>query len=306
MRSMCFGLPAALCVFCLVAGAWSDAWGTDTPLLADAFGPCWSPSGDSLVCSHCVLPCGDDDWQIWTVPLGSGEPDTLIVDPLGAYFPMWLPDGRTFVYFRVQDTPSPYRQEFVVYDRVSGPLGVWEVEHVWDDPGFNLSPDGSEVLFTRSAGANHETWAVNLSSGSERFVHEGYGGVISPDGLWIAFTTDEDSLCVALINGPAVNLRETGWLARWTPDSRYLVFTGFGVAGQRDLIAISRDGTYRQQITNDAEWEWYCAVSPAGDRVACTKTIGEFGQPVLWVLDLNINPIPTKEVSWGRVKSLFR
>jgi Tol biopolymer transport system component len=59
----------------------------------------------------------------------------------------------------------------------------------------------------------------------------------------------------------------------WTPDSRYIVFTGFSEeSGDIDLILLSRDGTYREELTHDSDFEICPAVSPLGRELVYVKT----------------------------------
>ncbi|MFH1219027.1 MAG: hypothetical protein V1694_01060 [Candidatus Eisenbacteria bacterium] len=295
-----------VCVSLCVLGLPHLAYSGETLLLEDAWSPSWSPDGTALVCNRPTPTYEDQDIQIWMVSAGGGDPDTLFVDPNGAFGPMWHPDGRHIVYHRFREGDElPQVYEFVVYDLDGGPSVVWQVPEFWDDPGFSLTPDGEEVLYTVWDPVDHEIWALNLSSGTTRFLRHGTGGVISPDGQWLAFFTQNDSLAVEPIRGGETRLFETGSFARWTPDSEKIIFTGWSMASNPELVVVSRDGAYREELTSDPDCNWGCAVSPQGDKVAYTKSPRCDDLPLdIWILELPSTA--TEQTTWGQIKALWK
>ena len=121
---------------------------------------------------------------------------------------------------------------------------MWQVPDVWDDYGFSLSPDGSELIYT------------------------------------------------------------LGMAPRCTPDSQYIVFTGLSAQGNFDLILRNRDGSYRRELTDDPAVEWFCEISPQGDKVAYGKCITDPFPLDLCVLDITYASV--RETTWGQIKRLFR
>ena len=301
MRKTELHLDLLLCslaaVSCLLAPA-PNVLG-QTLLLKDAFNPHWSPDGTSLVCNRPTPGYGDDEIQIWRVSSAGLDPDTLIKDPNGAFFPMWLPDGEHVVYHRVVDRAY----EFVIHDLRGGQPVVWQVPDVWDDYGFSLSPDGSELLYT-VWGQPSEIWALDLTNGSTRFIRAGAGGSISPDGQWLAFGTPDDSIAVEPVGGGTTRTFEFGMAPRWTPDSQYIVFLGMSTQGNPDLILRNRDGSYRRELTDDPAVEWFCEISPQGDKVAYGKCITDPFPLDLYVLDITYASV--RETTWGQIKMLFK
>jgi Tol biopolymer transport system component len=292
-----------LAIGLLILCAPAPSAAAEATLLIDNAGyPTWSPAGDAIACARLVS--GTDHVQVWTVPVGGGDPVMRTQDPDEAYMPTWLPDGGRIVYAHMRDADEGVHYEFVIHDLATGVGVVREVPTFWDDPGFYLSPDASELLYTGYLNPR-ETWAVNLETGATRVVGPGIGGMISPDGQWFASFTDEDSLVVTpLTGGEGVTLGYGGY-GRWTRDSRFIIFTTFVASGNPDLVAVSRDGTYRQQLTDDADIEWSNDVSPAGDRLAYCKSAGEFEPASVWLLDLQL-PTETQSVTWGRIKDRYR
>jgi Tol biopolymer transport system component len=117
----------------------------------------------------------------------------------------WSPDGTHLVV--VGHPPSP--------DNVAGPDG-WDIYTVAVD-GSNVrqltetkafehaaswSPDGSEILFTRSdyvddADYDQDIWVMNANGSNEHRLTDWKGfdafPVWSPDGRWIVFASDRDA-----------------------------------------------------------------------------------------------------------------
>jgi len=276
-----------------------------TLVLEDAALPSWSPDGSSMVCVRSF-----PDWydlanaQFWLAPL-AGAP-TRLGAIAGASWPLWLSDGQHIAYHRRRDIrPDPgLVYEFVVVDLQGENPVVWQVPYLWDDPGMSLSPDGGHVLYSQGGNAPAETWSLDLATGVRTLVVAGSGGVISPDGAWIAYGNQQGDFVIAPIGLPPVrNLGGNAFDGSWTPDSRYIVVTRI-VNNQFDLFIASREGTYLRALTNDPEMEWYARVSPSGDRVAYTRTLGESGIPSIYAVSLP--PVGVEEKTWTRIKQIYR
>jgi len=293
-----------LAVLALALVKATSAVASNTLILQDAFFPSWSPDGTALLCNRPSDGSYDDeDIEIWLVSDNGSDPQLIVEASLGPFIPLWLPDGDRIVYFRAY-----YRtQEFVVHDLGGGPPLIWPVAGVWDDPGFALTPDGSEILYTVQGAAAFETWALDLATGATRFVWPGSGGRISPDGAWIAFINEGDSLCVAPLGGGSVHAFESGWTPWWTPDSRFIIFTtGWNESGIRNLIQVNRDGSGRWELTSDPGGEFSPVVSPDGRRVAYFHSpSGEWEPYSVWILDLE-ETTRSEAMTWGGVKQMFR
>lgn len=243
---------------------------SDVLLLKDAHFPAWSPDGSGLVCNRIVPGL---ERCVWWITENGRASDTLFVDESGRYgpwFPKWMPDGTHVVYYRSRVRGQERVDEFVIHDLNGGNPIVWEVPGFWHDAAFTLVPDGSEVLYT-ALDQGHKIWALNLSNGTTRIVCEGETAAVSPDGQWIAFSTDDTVAVAPFTGGQGVKL-EAGWGPAWTPDSQYIIFSGYGESGDPDLIIRSRDGSHRRQLTDDPELDVRPSVAPQGGKVAYVKT----------------------------------
>jgi Tol biopolymer transport system component len=261
----------------------------DVLLMRDAHFPSWSPDGKSIICNRTTPALMH---YVWVMNAAGAESDTLFGDADGEYgpmFPEWMPDSRHIVYHRVRDEDLTTVREFVIHDLDGGEPTVWEAPvGFWDDAAFTMVPDGSEILFTGYQEA-HKIFALDLSDGTERLICYGELASVSPDLQWITYSLD-DTVTVAPFGGGQEVKLEYGYWATWTPDSRHIVFTGIGSSGDADLIIVSRDGSYRAQLTDDSEYNVLPAVSPEGDKVLYVKTADLDNGPFdLWCLDLDLD-----------------
>ncbi|MFH1754682.1 MAG: hypothetical protein ABIA59_03165 [Candidatus Latescibacterota bacterium] len=256
---------------------------TDFLLLKNAHFPSWSPDGMGLVCNR-SLP--EFEYCVWWITINGTISDTLLLDTngYGPWYPKWMPDGQRVVYHRTRSDGVDPVYEFVIQDlQGSNPI-VWNVPAFWHDAAFTLVSDGSELLYSTR---KDTSWALSLSDGSVRFISDGYGASASPDGQWLAFTKN-DSITVTPFGGGLAITFEPGWDPAWTPDSKYIIFSGFGKSASPDLIIVSTDGSYRAQLTDDPEWDLRPEVSPNGDRLAYVKTADDdYGPFNIRIIDLS-------------------
>jgi hypothetical protein len=252
----------------------------DILLLADAHFPCYSPDGMEIICSRTTTSLRYCVWRILRkTPISGAPSDTLFEDTslkYGPMFPKWMPDGEHVVYYGVdQAEEHRYFRIRAVSTDPADPVPLWwqiEIDDMWDDAAFTLTPDGTEVFYTDWTESGNAVFALDLNDESTRPVCLGDQAAISPDGKWIAISS-EDSLAIVPTAGGEWLKLEPGWWVAWTPDSRYIVFTGFSEeSGDTDLILLSRDGTYREELTNDSDWDLCPAVSPLGGELVYVKT----------------------------------
>ena len=279
-----------------------------TPLLAgpslfleNAFFPSWSPDGNAIACVRGIPSWDDTDIQIWLAPR-TGMPSFLLHDPEGGFWPLWLPEGQRIVYYRFwRDMDSHH--EFVSIDLQGQTQATWEVPELYDDPGISLSPDGNSVLYTTRM-IDGETRALDLSTGATSLVVTGSGGVISPDGQWIAYRASGSLVVGRLGEAPHLSLGD-GLLGGWTKDSQYLIFSRL-LGEQFDLAIVHREGSQIVPLTDDPEFEWYPRVSPTANQVVYARSPDEFGPLDVWILDFVTPPLAVEATSWTRAKLLYR
>lgn len=205
---------------------------------------------------------GSYDMNLWTVQLGSGQPELLVES---AAFPRWSPDGRQVAYVRIRGETidhSTGTSEGIIGVRTQGgaerQVTAWTRDHYmpWD-----WTRDGRSILASR--GPKLALWTVgdrpattpaqvvlagnNWDYGQARF---------SPDGRWLAVvgsspaTPGGPSLFVTAAQGPANRALTPAApphvgvdRPRWAPDGRRVYFLSKQKDRFVDIWAVDFDPT---------------------------------------------------------------
>jgi Protein kinase domain/WD40-like Beta Propeller Repeat len=176
---------------------WLDRSGKTEPLVATPGfyeAPRFSPEGSRLALNTGGLA----DIQIY-----DWKRDTttrLTFNGQGGALPVWTPDGKHIVFRSV--TPSGYALEWMRSDGGGSPQRVFESK---DDLRPNsFSPDGKRLAFAQvTATSANDLWTLPIDwidpdhpkpARAEVFLQTRFNELepaISPDGRWIAYTSDE-------------------------------------------------------------------------------------------------------------------
>ncbi len=145
-----------------------------------------SPDAGRLVYS---LP-DESGGNLWIADLRRGSVERLTVD--GARYPAWRPDGNAIAYSDWRRGPSIHAVL----------LGGRATEHMFDAPNPSVingrwSNDGRRLAFEELH--PDSSWNVWVAEWSDRWqLHSvarsrfgEWGGAISPDGNWVAYTSEE-------------------------------------------------------------------------------------------------------------------
>lgn len=248
----------------------------------DAMQPQFSPHGKRVV--YWGLPPTGGQRDIYTIA-ANGDPKSVVAvtdDAPLDWNPVWAPDGRSILF---------------VSDR-GGTMNVWRVgidEETGRTRGapeaialpavntgsISVAHDGKHVLYV-SATITEELRRAAFDPATERMTVEPgpvFSGSmllrsyeISPDGQWIAFTTNARQEDVYVMRADGSDLRQlTNDLARdrgvsWFPDSSAVAFYS-SRTGDYDAWSVRVDGSDLRQLTRGGHVN-YPLISQDGKRIA--------------------------------------
>jgi Tol biopolymer transport system component len=178
------------------------------------------------------------------------------------------------------------------------------LEQLTDDPAFDdqaaLSPDGKRLVFVSNRSGHANLWLLDLTTKKLTQLTKHDSGDFrpswSPNGAWIAFSSDRDSKKPKAVRAPFVTLQSTEiYLIRpdgsglrritrerqfagspkWSRDGKTLIVYDSDIAEVENIIAVSRRRGTTQITTIDVE---------TGKRSALTSGKGEKWSPQ-WMAD---------------------
>ena len=181
-------------------------------------------------------------WQTWTANPDLGHQRLVMAGAFDNAFATWSPDGRRLVFESNRNDPDQVADPFINDVFTMDADGTHQVQ-LTDSVGFSgepaWSPDARLIAFSADRGVGRQEIYVMNADGSGR---RRISTLVDPDG-W---------------HGSA----------RFSPDGRKLVYTGFQKGGASSaLFTINLDGTGLRQVTpwgagpGDADW------SPDGRRL---------------------------------------
>jgi eukaryotic-like serine/threonine-protein kinase len=180
---------------------------------------------------------------VWTIDVTSGLTSLVATPPEGAGTPQWLPGGRELVYSNFTGN-ALLRQSLTNSD-----VEVIPSPMAWIG---SVTPDGTNALIvTTNPGTGQDLFLVPLTSGGKPTVYlasrdNEAGGVISPDGGWVAYTSEESGrLEVYVQSFPLPGNKQGvsdggGTHPAWSPDGTVLYY----ISGENVLVAarVTRSG----------------------------------------------------------------
>ncbi len=195
-----------------------------------------SPDGARLAVER-GDPLGPEH-DVWIVDPARGVSSRLTFDPGFDAYPIWSPDGTQVVFASVRDGA------FGLYRKPWSGLGREERLLAAPDEAWptSFSPDGRLLVFESPWGepAPPDLWLLPQGGGREpaRFEKNATWenkGMVSPDGRWIAYNSDQ-GLYVQSFPTPGAKwqISARGGSARWRRDGKELFF----VSDSGELMAI--------------------------------------------------------------------
>jgi Tol biopolymer transport system component len=258
--------------------------------------PALSPDGTRIATRwfDTFAPGGRSD--IWVVDIASGKTTPITNDAPPDFAPLWSADGKQIFY--VSARAGGYQG---IYRRASDGTGDAELIYRYE-PGApvnlrDISADGKHLLFNSGgvilivpmAGDATTRKAIELSR--EEFLVN--GGVLSPDGRLIAFTSNETEAFELYVrpfdaaSGAAagdakyrVSKEGAGGLMVWRGDGRELYF----IDNEPDLKVMAVEISTSPTVQTGAPKELFHVPGDAQGDLGTTRYISRDGQRFVFVL----------------------
>jgi hypothetical protein len=238
----------------------------------DEYNPSWSPLGN-LVAHHVV---GPDHYGIWVTNVKTGKSVPLRGAQKGND-PVWSPNGLWIAFDR----------------RWEGDNNIYLVPFTGGRPRLvqrnaispEWSPNSSRLVFQDSEDGKVKTSGL-YSFHSIEVASYGEHPSWSPDGRWIAYSSDKADIWVVRVNwlgkplADPVQLTSDGTIEgrlTWTADSRAIIFHAGMPDGDFDLWTVPvgggeatwltgypRWGDYDPDTIKATPWVAYASISPDG------------------------------------------
>ncbi len=206
----------------------------------------WTPriSPDGRRVAYGAFGPGRTSSDIWVIDLASGAAQRLTDDDADNNDPQWSPDGASVAY----STNAPGGKDLVV-QRIGGEASVLARRDGTQFPNDWLR-DGSALLVTNQHGPTRSDIFVQPADGSPARPYaatpaDETAARISPDGHWIAYTSDESGRAEVYLDsyprpGRRVTVSSGGGIHPvWRGDGRELFYWQDGA-----LVAVQLDAAW--------------------------------------------------------------
>jgi TolB protein len=207
--------------------------------------------------------------------------------------PVWTADGSKIMY-TFQKTVWNDRDSYIMNSDGTDKIrtGIGEGNLV----GFeDLSPDGTELLITKSLGYWFDLYKVNINDGTETPIAADSSmietaGSWSPDGTKITYTQGYPYGLWIIDSGGSNKLRlgtsDNAEENDWSPDGSKIIYAaGDTFPYPYDLWMINEDGSNQIQLTNTPYTERWPTFSPDGKYIVYASDEG--GSYGLWIRNLD-------------------
>jgi dipeptidyl aminopeptidase/acylaminoacyl peptidase len=176
---------------------------------------------------------GSQTTDSWVIDLSRGLRTRFTFDPSDEFEGVWSSDGKTIAF------NSSRKGRLDLYQKSASGGGAEELLFADNQDKYaqSYSPDGRFLLYIAvSATTGQDVWALPLTGERKPIpiaqtpFTEGVGASFSPDGRWIAYTSNESGrseVYVVPFQGPGGKAQVStkgGSLARWRRDGRELFY----------------------------------------------------------------------------------
>ena len=286
-----------------------DVWSLDlhsgkqTRIVADAYGPAYSPDGRWLAV--------DASWagprRIWIVDKGGHNPRQVSSDESEAVshlMPRWSPSGSALVFTNKAPTTFDIRVVAVATGATSWVTrdAVLDIYPIW-------SHAGDAIYFSSQRGGGINLWrmpvdAAGRPNGTARQLTTGAGQDVevaaSPDGRQLAFVTLKQNADLwqlpvsptsGAVMGPPTQVVTTSRedsRGEWAPDGRSIAFNSDRAENMNIWLRVL-DGSADRQLTRGAGGDYQPTWSPDGKTLVFFSS--RAGTADIWSVDVETSTL---------------
>jgi serine/threonine-protein kinase len=207
-----------------------------------------SPDGRKIVYDEGAPP------DVWILDLERGTRTRVTSNSQAESGALWSPDGTSIAFDADWDGGN------AIYEKRAD--GGLPEKLLFDAGAHNVavtdwSADGQYIIFEKDScvGCDKDIWILPRSEDAEPYAYaatrfDEYSAVLSPNGRWIAYVTQESGICEVVVQtfaDPAAGkwqISANGGLApRWSSDGRELYY--FDGTGSILRVEVATDSTFR-------------------------------------------------------------
>jgi eukaryotic-like serine/threonine-protein kinase len=193
-----------------------------------------SPTGDRVAVDMTV----DGNGDVWVIDVARGVPSRITFAQSREWTPVWSPDGSRLAFGSGRDRGSHTYQKSAAGVGTETPMfrsDASEIPVAW-------SHDGRYIVFSRLKGPNGggvDTWLLDLSGEPKAspYIESPFDKAqarISPDGRWLAYTTNDSGMYQIMVQSFPDPTRgrwqitaQGGIEPKWRRDGRELYYLAF-------------------------------------------------------------------------------
>ncbi len=223
--------------------------------------------------------------DIWTYDLARGTSTRLTFAPEPEDWPLWTPDGRRIVFGSGQDLVWKAADGTGEVERLATGLPAPPRPSGWSSDGMSVVYDEARFsdIFLLPLDAGGQPQALIASD------FDNFNPVLSPDGRWIAYTTDESGRYEIYVRPfPAVGSGRWqistagGDNPVWSPNGRELIYQRGNVLMRVPIVTTPVFSPGTAEVLFQGAYFWGAGltgraydIAPDGQRFLMIKESGE-------------------------------
>jgi len=285
----------------------------------------FSPDGNSIIFQ--ATPNGKDDYQIYTLALGSHKPKMVSTGKGACTCAYYRPDGKKIIFASSHldpnlDKPQPAKEKKKDYKWDFNPqMDIFEanpdgsdLKRLTQSPGYDAegsySHDGRLIVFTSERDGDLEIYVMDAYGTNTRRLttSKGYDGgpFFSPDDKAIIYRGDHRddgkmNLQLHIVGLDGQNDRAItdnqlfNWCPYWYPSGHSFIFTqadhgayANGGKPNYDLYMMKIDGSDLTRITFDPEFDGLPVFNSDGSKLMWTSKRGGLPEAQVFIADFKL------------------